>query len=64
MKIKDYIEMEINEIRRIIDSPIHPPGRVKIIRLQGMLEAYQNVLKYLADLSGDNPYYKGENHDH
>lgn len=47
MKIKDYIEMEINEIRRIINSPIHPPGRVKIIRLQGMLEAYQNTLTFI-----------------
>ena len=47
MTIKDYIQLEITEIRRIIDSPIHPPGRVKIIRLQGMLEAYQNVLNQI-----------------
>lgn len=47
MKIKDYIQLEINEIRRIINSPIHPPGRVKIIRLQGMLEAYQNTLTFI-----------------
>ena len=47
MKIKDYIQLEINEIRRIMASPIHPPGRVKIIRLQGMLEAYQNVLNQI-----------------
>jgi hypothetical protein len=47
MKIKDYIQLEITEIRRIIDSPIHPPGRVKIIRLQGMLEAYQNIITFI-----------------
>ena len=47
MKIKDYIQLEITEIRRIIDSPIHPPGRVKILRLQGMLEAYQNTLTFI-----------------
>ena len=58
MKIKDYIEMEINEIRRIIDSPIDPPGRIKILRLQGMLTAYQNVLNHLLIESEDHPYYK------
>ena len=47
MTMKDYIESEINEIRRIMASPIHPPGRVKIIRLQGMLEAYQNTLTFI-----------------
>ena len=59
MKIKDYIQLEITEIRRIIDSPIDPPGRVKILRLQGMLTAYQNVLNHLNESSKDHPYYKG-----
>lgn len=64
MTLKSFLESEIREIGVALDSSLHPPGRIKTTRLQGMLTAYQNVLKYLADLSGDNPYYKGENHDH
>ena len=47
MTLKSFIESEISDIQRALDSSTHPPGRVKMIRLQGMLTAYQNVLSQI-----------------
>ena len=59
MTLKSFLESEIREIEAALDSSLHPVGRVKILRLQGMLTAYQNVLNHLNESSKDHPYYKG-----
>ena len=58
MTLKSFLESEIREIGAALDSSLHPVGRVKILRLQGMLTAYQNVLNHLMIESEDHPYYK------